>query len=95
MVQQSESPLLHTGGIIRNIHLDLKTAGFGRVHTMPFPQPVYPSGWWCATMARKTEGFDMFRCAAAAERGFDTDYYNVGMHQAALATPEFMRRVLE
>ncbi len=94
LVQQSESPLLHTSTIIKGVHGDMKEAGFSHVHTMPFPQPIYPTGWWSATMAGKDKPLKYFREEDADQRPFVTRYYNKGIHQAALATPEFMRVAL-
>lgn len=91
VVQQSESPLLHTDTIIKNVHIDFKAAGFNSVHTMPFPQPVYPTGWWSATMATKNGDTHTYRAEDAAQKGFETRYYNSDMHRAALAVPEFMK----
>lgn len=91
VVQQSESPLLHSDSIIKNVHIDFKEAGFSAVHTMPFPQPVYPTGWWSATMAAKECELDRFRSDSVANKSFDTRYYNEAIHQGALAVPEFMK----
>ncbi|MDX1457663.1 MAG: polyamine aminopropyltransferase [Marinobacter sp.] len=95
VVQQSESPLLHTDSIIRGIHSDMKKAGLGHVVTLPFPQPVYPTGWWSCTMGSKDSPLLYFREADAAERPFVTRYYNEATHHAALAQPQFMRDLLE
>lgn len=94
IVQQSEAPLLHTSSIIKKIHQDMKHVGFTQVKTLPFPQPVYPSGWWSATMASKGGELDYFREADVEARPFVTEYYNREIHQGALATPEFMKRAL-
>jgi spermidine synthase len=91
IVQQSESPLLHSSTIIKNVHVDMKKAGFGEVVTLPFPQPVYPTGWWSATMAGKGAGLHCFREEDAQEKPFVTKYYNSEIHKGALATPEFMK----
>lgn len=53
LVQQSESPLLHANTIIRNLHINMREAGFASTTTLPFPQPIYPSGWWSCTLAGK------------------------------------------
>ena len=37
MVQQSESPLYHSGSIIRELRNDMREAGFDSVATLPFP----------------------------------------------------------
>ena len=94
LVQQSESPLFHLDSILLPLHRALRAAGFGDTHTLHFPQCVYPSGWWTATLARKTGPVADFREADAAAKPFATEYYNAEIHRAALATPEFMRRAL-
>jgi spermidine synthase len=102
LVQQSESPLYHMD-IIAGMYADLKGAGFSQLRTLFFPQAIYPSGWWSATMARKgplkaaQQGTakaareDAFRRADVQARGFETRYYNADVHTAALAQPEFFR----
>jgi spermidine synthase len=95
VVQQSESPLLHTDSIIGDIHRDMKEAGFDHVHTLPFPQPVYPTGWWSCTMGGKDVHTSYFREEDAADRPFVTRYYNEGVHRGALAMPQFMLEALE
>lgn len=93
LVGQSESPLYHLD-LIRSIHQALRRVGFADVVTMPFPQPVYPSGWWCATMASKDATVTNFREEAAANKPFKTRYYNAGIHRASLAAPELLREAL-
>jgi len=90
LVQQSESPLLHVH-ILCGMRAALRVAGFADVQTLFFPQPVYPSGWWSATLAAKDGDGLTFREADAAGRGFATRYYNPAIHRAALAMPEFMK----
>ena len=94
LVQQSESPLFHLESILLPLHRNLRAAGFADVRALHFPQCVYPSGWWTATLARKTGAVADFREADAAAKPFATQYYNAEIHRAALATPEFMRRAL-
>ena len=95
IVQQSESPLLHTHSIIKGIHEDMRQAGFEHVQTLPFPQPVYPTGWWSCTMASKENPIKYFREEDANNRPFVTRYYNAGVHRGALAMPQFMVDALE
>jgi spermidine synthase len=92
-IQQSESPLYHLD-LIASLHGALRRAGFSDVRTLPFPQPVYPSGWWSATMAGKGRDLSKFREADVRGRKFETTYYNAEMHRAAFALPEFMRKRL-
>ena len=94
MVQQSESPLYHTDSIIKDLHVDMQAAGFSTTATLPFPQPVYPSGWWSCTMAGKGSDVKTFREADSAAKTFETDYYTADMHRGALTLPPFMKKVL-
>ncbi|MEE2733030.1 MAG: polyamine aminopropyltransferase [Pseudomonadota bacterium] len=94
LVQQSESPLLHSHSIIRKMHDDMREAGFHLCHTLPFPQPVYPTGWWSCTMASPLGSVTHFRSEDVAAKTFATEYYNLEIHKAALAMPEFMKRHL-
>jgi spermidine synthase len=91
LVQQSESPLYHLD-IISGMYADLRGAGFADRRTLFFPQTIYPSGWWSATMARKGAAIDGFRRDDVAARGFETRYYNADIHVAGLAQPEFFRK---
>ena len=93
IVQQSESPLLHLN-ILRDMHTAMRGAGFAEVKTLQFPQPVYPSGWWSATMARKGETIDGFRETAVAAKPFETQYYSADIHRAAFAMPPFFLKAL-
>ncbi|MCU0833782.1 MAG: polyamine aminopropyltransferase [Chromatiaceae bacterium] len=94
LVQQSESPLYHLP-ILREMHAAMRAAGFADTKTLFFPQTIYPSGWWSATLARQGAAIDGFRAQAAEVRGFETRYYNADIHRAALAAPEFFRRALQ
>ena len=90
LVQQSESPLVHLD-LIKSMRTAMRVADFQAVKTLLFPQPLYPTGWWSCTMARKGADLSGFRERGAATKQFATRYYNVDMHKAALALPEFMR----
>jgi len=94
LVQQSESPLYHMG-IINPMRKAMCAAGFRDVQTLFFPQPTYPSGWWSATMAGKQDLAGRFREADAANKRFETAYYNAAIHAAALTVPEFFKQALE
>jgi spermidine synthase len=93
LVQQSESPLVHLD-LIKSMRSAMRVADFQSVRTLTFPQPVYPTGWWSCTMARKGADLSGFRERGAATRQFHTRYYNAEIHKAALAMPEFMRESL-
>jgi len=93
LVQQSESPLVHLP-LLKSIRDAMKLAGFHALRTLTFPQPCYPSGWWSATLARKGVDLSTFRERGAATKPFATRYYNVDVHRAALAVPEFLREAL-
>ena len=94
LVQQSESPLLHAG-LIREMHAAMRQAGFKQTHLVTFPQPVYPSGWWSASYARKTRGKLAARLAPAALKKLKMRYYNAETHRAAFAVPEFIKDALK
>ena len=91
VIQQSESPLIHMA-IIERMYRSLRAANFADARTLFFPQPIYPTGWWSATIGAKDAPLDGFREADAAQRPFATTYYNEAIHRAAFAEPEFFRR---
>jgi spermidine synthase len=94
MIQQSESPLMHMSLLI-DMRNAMRDVGFADLQTLPFPQPIYPSGLWSSTMARKAQSFSGFREQDVDNAKFHTDYYNAGVHKGALATPNFMKRAFE
>lgn len=94
IVQQSESPLLHSDSIIRDLHVNMREAGFTSTQTLPFPQPCYPSGWWSCTMAGKGTDVTRFREEDAAAKPFETQYYTADIHRGALTLPPFMKKAL-
>jgi spermidine synthase len=88
IVQQSESPLLHRE-LQERIYSDMGAAGFAAIRTLQFPQPVYPGGWWSATMAVKTAPWPGPRYEQMAEiEGMR--YFNRAIFDASFALPEFM-----
>ena len=93
LVQQSESPLIHMP-LLKAMRSAMQDAGFAALQTLLFPQMVYPSGWWTCTLARKDATFEGFREADAAAAPFNTEYYNVAVHKAASAWPNFMKKAL-
>ena len=93
LVQQSESPLAHLP-LLKSMRKAMKSAGFQALRTLTFPQPCYPTGWWSATLARKGVDLEDFRERGAEMKQFETRYYNVDIHRAALAMPEFLREAL-
>ena len=88
IVQQSESPLLHLD-ILKDMYSAMRDAGYADVKTLQFPQPVYPSGWWSATMASKESSITGFRDQVASSRSFRTRYYSEQIHTAAFVMPPF------
>ena len=90
---QSESPLYHLN-LIKSMHQALREAGFLDVAALHFPQCVYPSGWWTATLAGKDTTLSGFREDDAVEKPFATRYYNAGVHRAAMAAPEFFYQAM-
>ncbi|MDI1293652.1 MAG: polyamine aminopropyltransferase [Methylobacter sp.] len=90
VVQQSESALLHMK-LIGEMRDAMSTSGFNHLQTLFFPQCLYPSGWWSATIAGKGD-LSQFREQDCANKPFDTAYYNADIHKAALAQPEFFKK---
>ena len=88
VIQQSESPLFHMP-LLKDMHSAMRSAGFSDTRTLQFPQCVYPSGWWSATMAGKDRQLLQFREQDAHNKPFKTRYYNKDIHCGALAMPEF------
>jgi spermidine synthase len=93
LVQQSESPLYHLD-IIRGIYADTREAGFQDHATLFFPQAIYPSGWWSATIVSRDQSIPPFREQDAAALPFSTLYYTAEIHRAALAQPAFFRQAM-
>jgi spermidine synthase len=89
LVQQSESALLHLK-LIGEMRDAMKNSGFSYLQTLFFPQCIYPSGWWSATIASKAAL--TFRQAECENKPFDTVYYNTDIHHAAMAQPEFFKK---
>lgn len=94
LVQQSESPLFDLEEILKPVQRNMWNAGFEDVRALHFPQPVYPSGWWTASLARKRGSVESFRTVTRSGQGPKTRYYNAAVHRGALATPEFMKNAL-
>jgi len=94
LIQQSESPLLHMD-LLRRMYRDLKGTGFSDCKSLFFPQPVYPSGWWSATLAGKGGDIGGFREQDALQRPFATRYYNPEIHRSAFAAPAFFYPQIE
>ena len=92
IVQQSESPILHSKTLIADLEEKLLGAGFHLPQQVLFPQPSYPSGWWSATMAFKATQRPTPRYQDIESKTWPTQYYNRAIHDAALAQPEFMRK---
>jgi len=90
IVQQSESALYHMK-LIGEMRDAMSATGFQHLQTLFFPQCLYPSGWWSATIASKGE-LNKFRELDCANKQFDTTYYNADIHKAALAQPEFFKK---
>lgn len=93
LAQQSESPLLHLE-LLREMHATMRVAGFAQTHLITFPQPLYPSGWWSGSIAKKSAAPLVERLDAVAIAALDTLFYNVDTHRAAFAVPNFVRKVL-
>lgn len=94
LVQQSESPLYHVK-LINAMRAAMRDAGFDAVHTLDFPQPVYPSGWWSATLATRGGDLRRFREADVRDAPFSTRYYSHAMHRAAMEETPLLSQALD
>lgn len=94
LVQQSESPLVHAGKIIKPMHDTIRKAGFTDVCLHQFPLPSYPTGWWSCTIAAKSGKVEFVREAAAGTSSFPTRYYNAAIHRSSTALPQFLKTML-
>ena len=92
LVQQSESPLLHLS-LLQSMHEFMREAGFATTCTLQFPQCVYPSGWWTATLAGDYD-LIQFRENDADNKSFTTRYYNADIQRASLVLPNFLLEAL-
>ena len=90
IVQQSESALFNLS-LIGEMRDAMNASGLTHLQTLFFPQCLYPSGWWSATIASKT-ALSAFREQDCANKAFETIYYNVDIHKASLAQPEFFKK---
>ncbi len=94
LVQQSESPLAHMNTIIAPMHKTMRAADFSDTQTLFFPLPVYPSGWWSATIASKDDKLTFTRGKDAVNTPLTTQYYSADIHKAALIQPPFVKKAL-
>lgn len=94
LIQQSESPLLHSD-LIRDMHVAMREAGFAQTHLLHFPQPIYPSGWWSATMACVSPKPMEERLDERVIAKLETRYYNAAIHRAAFAMPNYLREIID
>lgn len=91
LVQQSESPLVHMD-LLLSMRASLQAAGATDLKTLFFPQAVYPSGWWTATLACKGQQIEGFRGKDISSSKLNNRYYNEEIHRSAFAMPEFFRQ---
>ena len=90
LVQQSESPLIHLESIIKPMHQCMKEVGFNEVKLMNFPMATYPSGWWTASIASKSNTISFSREPESKSLSFETKYYNHSIHLSCFANPQFV-----
>lgn len=93
LVHQSESPLLHLE-LIAAMQDCMKRAGFARTRLLNFPQPIYPSGWWSASIAQKSQGPLAERLNPHAIAALKARFYTADIHRACFALPAFVADAL-
>lgn len=92
LVQQSESPISHIK-LINSMRKAMSNTGFDYLLTLDFPQPIYPSGWWSATMASKTApGTGRVRDIRSKE--FETLYFSEARYHAAMEESGYLLQQL-
>lgn len=89
LMQQSETPFDLT--TLKYIQQTLRSAGFYDIHAIQFPQPSFTSGWRAAVLAVKYGTLKRPREKDIFNKSFSTRFYNLDVHKAAFALPEFMR----
>ncbi len=94
LVQQSESPLIHLESLIKPMHNSMQEAGFRNTQLLNFPLPVYPTGWWSATLANKQNSVNFSREQDSKSLQIETQYYNHAIHLACFASPQFVSKQL-
>jgi spermidine synthase len=72
----------------------IQMAGFSDILPLQFSQPNFTSGWRAAILACKHGTIKRPREKDIFNKAFATRYYNLDMHRAAFAMPEFMRSEL-
>jgi spermidine synthase len=94
LVQQSESPLIHQP-LLKAMREAMVRSGFSDLLTLPFPQPVYPSGWHSVTLAAKAPVFPNFRRDNALLEKLQTKYYQFAIHEAGLTPFPFLSAIFK
>jgi len=94
LVHQSESPLLHLE-LITAMHRAMRDSGFAQTQLLHFPQAIYPSGWWSASLACKSGAPLAQRLDEAAIAALNCRYYSAAIHRGAFALPPFVEQALK
>lgn len=93
MVAQSESPFFHAD-IQKKMFSNLR-AVFPIVEMYQASIPTYPSGAWSfAFCSKKYHPVGDFDRSRAADRSFETRYYNEDLHLGAFMLPTYVRQNL-
>lgn len=97
LISQGESPMFNQGTFVE-LNACLKGIfGTDKVHTMLFQIPTYPSGVWSFQYASKGT-INPKQMDAGIIDTFEGNnvlhYYNSGIHQASLALPNYVKRLL-
>lgn len=88
MAAQTESPFANQE-LIRRVHADIaKTFPIAKLYLASIP--TYPTGMWSFTMGSKQHRPQDVKEA----RVTNTRYYNLGVHQACLALPNFVKELV-
>ncbi len=89
LIQPCQSPFNTTE--LKSAYQQLLAIGFDDIQILNFPQPNYPSGWRTVLMTIKQGTFKCVSEKNIFNKPFHTRYYNLDMHKASLALPEFIK----
>lgn len=89
LVLQSESPFKLA--VLKATQQCLQAIGFSDIRLLNFPEPHFAGGWRSIFIAKKLGMIRKIREKDIYNKSFTTHYYNLDVHKAALALPEFMR----
>ncbi len=98
LVAQGESPMFNSKVFVELNHCLANEFGENKVKTLLFYVPTYPTGMWSFQIATKgnvnvSSGLDEELIANFTNQN-ELNYYNIHIHKAAFALPNFVTKLL-